>query len=223
MNEYTRLDRHKFCFIMCVNNELSASEAEYYIRRLFIPEGYSVEFLSVTDAKSMTGGYNEAMDISDAKYKIYIHQDVFIINRRILFDLLEIFDNPDVGIVGMIGIPQMPDNGIMIMNPDRIGAMYSHNYYQMIENHSGEFHEETAVVDAVDGFFIATQQDIHWRDDLFDGWDFYDASQCFEFKKAGYKCVVPKQIQPWCIHDDGFMNLNDYYKYRRIFVENYII
>jgi len=222
MNEYTYMDKHKFCFIMCENNELSAFEAEYYISRLFIPEGYSVEFLSVSDAKSMTSGYNEAMESSDARYKIYIHQDVLIVNRKILFDLLRIFADPTVGLVGMVGIPHMPDNGIMIMNPDRIGSMYSHNYYQMIENHSGDFIGETAVVDAVDGFFIATQQDIRWRDDLFDGWDFYDASQCYEFKNAGYKCVVPKQMHPWCIHDDGYMNLKDYYKYRRIFVENYI-
>ena len=40
--------------------------------------------------------------------------------------------------------------------------------------------------------------------DLFDGWDFYDISQCQEFRRTGYKVVVPKQEEAWCIHDDGY-------------------
>ena len=46
-------------------------------------------------------------------------------------------------------------------------------------------------VEAVDGLFIATQYDVKWREDIFDGWDFYDISQSEEFHRAGYKVVVP--------------------------------
>ena len=73
------MNDHKFCFIICTNNELLLGEAVLYIHSLIVPDGYSVELLTVKDAASMTSGYNEAMEASDAKYKIYMHQDVFII------------------------------------------------------------------------------------------------------------------------------------------------
>ncbi len=57
---------------------------------------------------------------------------------------------------------------------------------------------------------MATQYDILWREDIFDKWDFYDASQCMEFIKRGYRIVVPKQVKPWCVHDCGILNLKDY-------------
>ena len=68
----------KICFIACVNNERLWKECLVYIDRLIIPEGYKVDVLAVWDAKSIAAGYNEGMQASDAKYKIYLHQDVFI-------------------------------------------------------------------------------------------------------------------------------------------------
>ena len=36
----------------------------------------------------MTSGYNNAMKKTDAKYKVYLHQDVFILNHNFLMDIL---------------------------------------------------------------------------------------------------------------------------------------
>ena len=66
------MDEKKISFIMCTNNEQYAQESMYFINKLSIPKGYSIEILSVTDAKSMTSGYNEGMRASNAKYKIYL-------------------------------------------------------------------------------------------------------------------------------------------------------
>ena len=77
-------------------------------------------------------------------------------------------------------------------------------------------------VEAVDGLFIATQYDIIWREDLFTGWDFYDASQSKEFSASGYKIVVPYMESPWCVHDEGFLNLDRYDHYRQIFLDEYM-
>lgn len=60
-----------------------------------------------------------------------------------------------------------------------------------------------------------------WRKDLFCGWDFYDISQCKEFQRAGYDVVVPYMEKPWCIHDDGILNLEHYNTDRVIFLEEY--
>ncbi len=75
--------------------------------------------------------------------------------------------------------------------------------------------------EAVDGFLMATQYDIPWREDVFNGWDYYDASQSFEFRKAGYSVVVPHQDPPWCLHDDGWLNLTNYFNNRLIFKSEY--
>jgi len=68
-------------------------------------------------------------------------------------------------------------------------------------------------VEAVDGLLLATQHDVRWREDLFDGWDFYDISECFEMRRAGYRVVVPYQESPWCYHDNTYSKMLNYYKY----------
>ena len=83
----------KICFIACVNDNDFFSECLLYISRLVVPDGFEVDVLSIEDAKSMTSGYNEAMNASDAKYKIYLHQDTFITDRFFLCEMVDIFSS----------------------------------------------------------------------------------------------------------------------------------
>ena len=78
----------KIAFIICTNDEIMMKECRLYIERLFVPKGYTTEILEIHDAPSMTSGYNRAMRQSDARYKIYLHQDVFILNRNFLNNLM---------------------------------------------------------------------------------------------------------------------------------------
>ena len=66
-----------------------------------------------------------------------------------------------------------------------------------------------------------TRTDIPWREDLFDGWDFYDISQCLEMQRAGYKVVVPFQEEPWCYHDNTYSKMQNHYKYCERMVAEY--
>jgi hypothetical protein len=68
---------------------------------------------------------------------------------------------------------------------------------------------------------IVTQYDVPWRDDLFKSWHFYDISECIEFIKAGYEVGVPKQEEPWVMHDCGIVNVNTYENERKIFLHHY--
>ena len=77
------------------------------------------------------------------------------------------------------------------------------------------------VVQAIDGLLMATQVDIPWRDDVFTGWDFYDISQSTEFRKNGYKVVVPYMETPWCLHDDGLLNYSNYFHWRDVYLKEY--
>ncbi|MBR2401332.1 MAG: glycosyltransferase family protein [Lachnospiraceae bacterium] len=214
------MNERKICFIMCVNNERYANEQIRYLNSLYVPEGYEIDVLAVQGATSMTAGYNEAMRSTDAKYKVYMHQDVFIVNKNFITDILRIFEDEQVGMLGMVGAPKLPENCIM-WNAPRVGKLYFNMNYQSGESIIGEFEGKYAEVEALDGLLMATQYDVPWREDLFTKWDFYDISQSQEFLRAGYKVVVPNQEEPWCIHDDGFFNLKNYYVSRKIFVDEY--
>lgn len=212
----------EICFIICTNNPVYAEECVYYINHLIVPDGYHIDILTVEDAKSMTSGYNEAMQYSKAKYKVYLHHDTFIVYPNFLKDLLRIFQSDEeIGMVGVIGAPHIPQNGIM-WDAKRYGMIYEQHIYETVML-SNPCVYPLEIVEAVDGLLMATQYDIIWREDLFDKWDFYDCSQCMEFIRHGYKVVVPKTEAPWCVHDCGFLNLENYDEERKKFVEEYLI
>ena len=215
-------DENKICFIICTNDKQYLEECLLYLSLLNIPEGFETELLTIEGAKSMTSGYNEAMFASNAKYKIYLHQDSFVTNCDMLTELIELFkSDSNIGLVGTIGSEKLSKDAVM-WHGKRCG-----NFYRLdeINKHIEEkieiISEKYREVDVVDGLFIATQYDITWREDILDGWDFYDVSQCMEFRRAGYKVVIPKQ-SPECINHvcgaPGFWNYN---RYREVIVKEY--
>lgn len=209
---------------MCVNNEMYEMEAMHFISRLRVPEGYTIDAISIKDAKSMTSGYNEGMQATDAKYKVYLHQDVLIVEPDFIANMLDVFQNKEIGMLGMVGSPKLPENMIQWWG-ERCGSIYSSNVSAIFELNFDvlgmEIHPPYTEVEAIDGLLMATQYDIPWRDDLFDKWDFYDVSQSLEFIRHGYKVVVPYMETPWCIHDDGFVNLKNYYEEREKLLKEY--
>ena len=213
-----------FCFIICSNDQLYTQECLYYINQLNIPEGYEADVLTIEDAHSMTSGYNEGMHYSDAKYKVYLHQDVFIINRDFIHDCLHIFRSDErIGMIGNVGVEKLPASGIMWGGADRFGKVYEqHNYETVLWSQDIRNGKAYMEAEAIDGFLMVTQYDLEWREDLFDKWDFYDVSQSMEFIRHGYKVVVPCMDEPWCVHDCGFMNLGNYEEERIKFTAEYL-
>ena len=216
----------KFCFIICTNSPMFYEECIQYIECLIIPEGYEVDVIGVTEATSMTSGYNEGMLASDAKYKIYMHQDVFILYPYFLQSVLDIFASDDkIGMIGMVGAEKMPVDGVM-WHAWRRGDLYEGKIEERYQNFSYDSYQYSVNdglwnVEVVDGLMLITSKDVAWREDIFDAWDYYDVSQSFEMIRAGYKVVVPEQHLPWCLHDDGVLNLRKHDKYRRICLQEY--
>lgn len=210
------------CFIICTNNPVYAEECIYYIRHLIVPEGMEIDILTVEDARSLTSAYNEAMQCSQAKYKVYLHHDTFIINPYFIRDCLEIFAQDErIGMLGNVGVQSMPRSGVM-WDADRYGMLYEQHIYEtaLLANATGS-EAPYLEAEAIDGFLMATQHDVAWREDLFDKWDFYDCSQSMEFIRRGYKVVVPNMKAPWCVHDCGFINLKSYDAEKEKYIEEY--
>lgn len=214
------MDCRKICFILCVNDWHYANEALYFINRLHVPKGYKIDILTVEDAKSMTAGYNEGMQASDAKYKVYLHQDVMIVEQDFIRKMLDCFKNEKIGMVGLVGTISLDESKIM-WNSKQVGRVYNGNSYGMKDWNIGEVEGEYQSVECIDGLLMATQYDIRWRDDVFKRWDFYDVSQSLEFRKAGYEVIVPHMDKPWCIHDGGYVDLKYFYEERDKLLKEY--
>ena len=216
----------KFCFIICTNNELMLNECLHYLDHLIVPKDYEIDLLTIQDASSITQGYTSAQQASDAKYKIYMHQDVFILNRNILQDLLDIFKaDSQIGLIGMVGYENISPDGIM-WHGTRKGDIYCRKpttpYPSLSEYHYSLKNDKYSYVVEIDGLFMATCQDLPWDTEVLTGWDFYDAFQSINYLLHDYKIVVPNQTHPWCLHDDGVvLNMFNYNKYREIFMEKY--
>ncbi|MDP4096421.1 glycosyltransferase family protein [Paenibacillus sp. P96] len=211
-----------FCFVTCVNDEHMYKLCLEHIQSLFLPPGVQLEVVAIRGATSITSGYNQAARNSKAKYKVYLHQDTYIMNRNFLYELLRVFQNhPQLGLVGLIGSGTIPANGVWWESGELFGKVLeyrsTYNYLKFAEA-EGPFKNAAAI----DGLLMATQYDIPWRDDIFDGWHFYDISQSCEFKRKGYSVGILPQAEPWALHACGVMYPDDiYYRYRDKFLQEY--
>lgn len=200
----------KIAFIYCVNNHALYEESVRYVKSLHVPEGYEIEVIAIEGASSITSGYNQGMRQTDAKYKVYLHQDVFIVNKNFLYDIIALFEKyPKLGMSGVVGAKTIPRNGIWWESTQRFGKVYDSHTGEMKLLSFKETELEYEPVQAINGLIMITQYDIPWREDLFTGWHFYDLSECQEFLLAGYDVGVVRQDEPWCVHDCGIRNLRN--------------
>jgi glycosyltransferase involved in cell wall biosynthesis len=193
------LDQYRFAFILYRQEEDKYQKILQKLAALKVPVGYEAEFLTISDESNMAAAYNQAMQESDAKYKIYLQPGAYIENIDLLEDLLQLFLRDDqIGIVGISG----PEVFLATALTGKAG----HNNYSVLreaamekervqwQNSQNLYHE----VKVLDGFLLATQYDVVWREDLFSDTNFFTMAQCVEFKRQGYKAVVASQKEAWC-------------------------
>ena len=206
------MNNYKIAFIICTNNDVYYEECTRYISELKIPEGYETDVICIREADNILQGYNAGMEATDARYKVYLHQDTFIVNEDFLTEALAVFKKHEkVGMLGMIGTTHMPTdaNCYLSWNVGKVAAydgtaLGNTDFLYQSEN------KECVPVEAIDGMLMMTQYDLPWREDILSGWDFYDISQSIEMRKHGYEVVVPYQESEWCYHDNGVAGLARY-------------
>lgn len=216
------IDDKEIAFIVCTNDDNYMNECKYYIESLYVPENMKVSVIEIKDSVSMTSGYNRAMHSSKAKYKVYLHQDVFILYRNFINEVVDCFrKNETLGIIGIAGAKRIPDNGYIWDTLDSggfssIGTFSSIGYACLVSEGRREFE----YVEYVDGMLIATQYDVDW-DERIKGYHFYDASQCLRFKEKELGVATIAQDNPWILHDFGPLNVETYDDYRKCFCKLY--
>ena len=210
------LDDRAVAFVTCVSEPTQYLWCRRYIEALEIPDGFRVEVHVVPGAKGLPSAYNAVMRRSNAKYKVYLHQDVFLLQRRMLYDVLDIFSDPGIGLIGVVGATRLPVNGVWFRN----NGLYCHGQVleyrrSMTRRFLGKWNRRRLrrwpfrpvrsrilPVAAVDGLIMVTQYDVPWREDLYDGFIYYEGPQCLEFIRRGLAVVIPRQEPDriWCLH-----------------------
>ena len=100
----------------------------------------------------------------------------------------------DLGLVGISGTKILSPDGIAFHSTRRIGSLRLAEEARTVS--WGRVLGEAEDVLAVDGFLMATQVDLPWREDLFHGAAFFDAAQCLEFRRRGLRSAVLGQEEP---------------------------
>lgn len=207
------MDEKQIAFIICADNAQFYNECVWYIDRLEVPEGYSIDILCIQEAESMAEGYNAGRKASDAKYKVYLQQDTFILNRNFIKDMLAVFEtDTSIGMIGLRGVDFLPSDteSNFVWN---LGGITLYNG----RSTEGYFHEgvqkgKFTYAQAIDGFLMATQYDVAFREDVGDDWDSYPITHSQEMQRAGYKIAVPYQQAPWCYQDQGIKEFSPEWK-----------
>lgn len=192
-------DEKKICFIVYAENKQYLEECILYLSLLEIPDGYEAELLVVEGNSSMANGYNEAMETSDAKYKVYMRQQAFVVEKQLISKLLEIFKaDESIGMIGVLGCQDLSKDAL-VHHSELYGELRNAEKYKkgLRINEISSWLQE---VETIDDLFMATQYDIIWRDDVLEEQAFCDVSQSLEFQKRGYKVVVSAQEEAWVLY-----------------------
>ena len=161
------------------------------------PQGYEVELIEVPSGGAVAGTYQCAMEQSDAKYKVYLSSGSILLRSNFFLDMLRIFvQDRTIGIIGVVGTEQLSTTGLFKESPFIKGRLlYDNNSRFEGEPVAGEMED----VMVVGSDLIATQYDIPWRRDLFQQDCFWAEAQCVEFRRKGYRVVVPRQEEAWLL------------------------
>ncbi len=205
------LDPNAIAFLTLVDDETQYATCLTYLDALQMPSGYTVERIAVVGAASMAEGYQRAMEASTAQYKIYVHQDVYLVHRELLPELVRLFrTHPRLGMVGVVGTTRMPAKGIWWVNKFHcFGRLWEYRqetgfpgsllgrrlHLSRFRSFAGDYLPAVAV----DGLFMATQYDMRWTSPL-RGFLLYDQVQAVEFIKAGFEVGITRQEAVWCLH-----------------------
>jgi Glycosyltransferase like family len=190
-------------FLCCVDDDAKLERLEASVRALEPVAGVDVATFTVREESSLARAYNRLLrDAAGWRYKVYVHQDVVLLNRRLVADLVRLFRRRTIGLVGLAGCRFLP--------PSYVWWNGSGLYGRVLEDRGkgpqlldfGDPPGEYAPTECVDGLFLATQYDLPW-DERIPGFHFYDVAQSTRFLLGGYEVVVARQGEPWVRHDMG--------------------
>lgn len=220
------MDNRKIAFIITYTNDEIYNNQIKYIHDLYIPNGYKIDIVKNYNKEkgiNFVENYNKIIRENNAKFKVYLDKDITIINKNFIKNILDIFNkDKKIGVIGIKGSKKLPASIDFEDSLEKYGKIYEYTKgsigYESYIEVIGDYEN----VQAIYGGIFATQYDVTWRSDIFTSIYFSSIAQCLEFADMGYKIVVPKQKEPWCI-DESKNNIikEDYKVEKETFLKEY--
>jgi hypothetical protein len=170
--------------------------------------------------------YNEGVGRASGRIAVFMHEDVFFMEGDWGKKLVEKFDDPLTGLVGVAGTEYLFGD-----NPGWVaaGRPYIHGHVIHELDNGKVYHltvfswdKEDVEVVAVDGLFFAVRKelfpDISFDATTFDGFHFYDLDICMQVRKT-HRCLVTWDIL--VKHQSGGAFDAAWKQYAHRFIEKY--
>lgn len=195
-------DSNKILFIIQKENEDHYAACIKSIQELEMPQGMTSEILSWTqnDANANCSQlYNSIAKGNDAKYKLYLPDTTCFVYEKALLDMMKIFASDyEIGMLGVCGAKSLPISGQWQESDTKVGSKYIlQDDGSVLEEKYSAPSDVCENVQCISQIMLATQYDMHWHE-LADT-DCYATAHSFEFRRQGYKVVIPQQKITWCL------------------------
>ena len=190
----------RFAFFMRKSNEANYSACLESLQALRLPVGYEAELFALAAEEPYAEQANRAMALSDARFKIYINDDVRPVRSDMLEEILQIFKDESISVVGFMGSRSLPVDGNVLGVEDKQGAVYVPTGQELSTMRFGEGSgKSVADIRFVLPSFFATQMDLPW-DETYETQYYAVLAQCRRFEEAGRRIVVSLAQDVWCAY-----------------------
>lgn len=189
-----------FAVFVCAEHREEYDFIKANLDEMFCPAGYQVFIIWVKADVYNSSVYNNIMQKNNSKYKIYIHSGVQIVNANFLNDILEVFSDDKVAMLGFWGTLEKPISTNWHAAKDKVGKAWIAEDGNIVEKAFFDF-QKTMEVRWLDCGCFATQYDLQWQEN-FSTSHFSVLSHCEDFARDGKSVVVPYQKEAWCYYDN---------------------
>ena len=164
------------------------------------PHGYEAELFTIDAAKPYAAQVNEIVAGVDAELRLYVNDELCFVCAQAIEELLVLFQDEGVGMVGVLGSRSLPVSGDLMDSPYKCGAVYVPLEKDLSELRFGEASEEADVRFLLPSLF-ATRRDIPW-DEAYDKQYYAVLAHCLAMEDCGLRIVVPGQQEIWCAYQE---------------------
>ncbi len=163
------------------------------INDLIVPEGVCIDTLGIEGENRIDEVYNACQEESTADFRVFIRENVYIVNKNFISDMLAFFDdNPSVAAAGIIGgskngrFADWNSGAVDIVNEDRADRF-------VMKSASPE-------TEILSGQLIVTREKIDWSCEEDKNFDLAFSERMNSFAR---KLAVFPQTEPWCLWEYG--------------------
>lgn len=190
--------KDKVAFILYGDTDLILSENLHYIQSLIMPEGIEVEAYTLSAQNGIREAFEAGRLQSDAKYKVYLDQNAYVIDKQFLVKTLGVFrQNPQLGALGVRGYYQNEEKNITELIGNNLHRQYG--YGLTIAPLTEGDKRGVIPVMALDWHCVITGVDTPWNGD--DG--NFHIVKSVELRHMGYETAVMIDNNPMVLFDNG--------------------